>query len=57
MARKRKRKKRGFSSVDRARLGAREAIGTPPPSRAFPSKKRKPPKHKKSLLEGDADSW
>lgn len=46
-----KKKKKKFGAVEEARLRAREAIGTPQPTRAVPSKKHKPPKHKKELIE------
>lgn len=57
MARMRGKRKRSFSAGAQARLRAREAIGTPPPSRAIPSKKRKPPKHKKDPLDDELDAW
>ena len=50
MARKKKKKKE-FGAVEQVRLRAREAIGAPPPTRAVPAKKHKPPKHKKKFLE------
>jgi hypothetical protein len=48
---RRKRKKKEFGAVEKVRLRAREVIGSPPPTRAVPAKKRKPPKHKQKLLE------
>lgn len=50
MSHKKKRKKE-FGVVEAARLRAREAIGMPQPTRAAPSKKHKPPKHRKELME------
>jgi hypothetical protein len=57
MARKKKKKKRQFGPVEQVRLRAREAIGSPPPTRAVPAKKRKPPKHKKKLLEQELNDF
>jgi hypothetical protein len=54
MAKKRKKKKR-FGAVERARMGAREAVGMPPPTRTVPAGKHKPPKHKKKLLEEELE--
>jgi hypothetical protein len=54
MAKKRKKKKK-FGAVEQARLRAREALGTPRPTRAVPAKKHKPPRHKKKLLEQELD--
>jgi hypothetical protein len=53
MARRRKnrKKKKEFGPAAEVRLRAREAIGTPPATRAVVSRKDKPPKHKKRLLE------
>jgi hypothetical protein len=50
-----KRKKKKFGMVERARLGAREVVGMPPPTRAVPAKKHKPPKHKKRLIEEELE--
>lgn len=56
MSKKRdKKKKKRFGAVERARLGARQAIGTPRPTRTVPSKKHKPPKHKKELLSEELE--
>ena len=54
VAKKRKKKKK-FGAVERARLGAREAVGMPPPTRAVPARKHKPPKHKKKLIEEELE--
>ncbi len=55
MARTRSRKKssakKPFRAATEARRQARELQGTPPPTRVIPDKRRKPPKHKKDLLE------
>jgi hypothetical protein len=48
-------KKKKFGAVERARLGAREAVGMPPPTRAVPARKHKPPKHKKRLIEEELE--
>ncbi len=48
---KKRKKKQEFGPVAEARLRAREAIGTPPATRAVVSRKHKPSKHKKRLLE------
>ena len=56
MTRKRKRRKKTgktFGPIEQARLRSREALGTPLPTRAIASKKHKPPKHKKELIERD----
>lgn len=43
---------RGELNVAReARRRAREAVGPPPVERIIPDKRRKPPKHKKPLIE------
>jgi hypothetical protein len=55
VAKKRKKKKKKFGVVERARIGAREIIGMPPPSRAVPARKEKPPKHKKRLIEEELE--
>ena len=48
---KRRKKKQEFGPAAEVRLRDREAIGTPPATRAVVSRKHKPPKHKKRLLE------
>jgi len=40
-----------FSAPAETRRQAREALGTPPPTRVEKDIRRKPPKHKKSLLD------
>jgi hypothetical protein len=45
-----KRKKK-FTAAGEARRRARGAIGQPPRVRILENKRRKPPKHKKTLLE------
>ncbi len=47
---KRKSKKVFRAGVE-ARRRAREAAGTPKAERIIPDKRRKPPKHKKKLIE------
>jgi hypothetical protein len=54
---KRKKRKKTFGPVEQARLRAREAVGTPPPTRTVPAKKHKPPKHKKKLLEEELNEF
>ncbi len=49
MARKKHRKK--YSAGKEARRRARELAGLPPAERVLPDKRRKPPKHKKKLME------
>jgi len=44
-------KHRKFTAGKEARRSARTLIGQPPPERVIPDKRRKPPKHKKSLLD------
>ena len=44
-------KPRKFTAGSEARRRARELAGPPPASRVIPDKRRKPPKHKKKLLE------
>jgi len=52
MPRKRARKKqKTFSAATEVRRQARELVGAPPPTRVIPDKRRKPPKHKKALVE------
>jgi hypothetical protein len=55
MRKKGRRKKKKFSAAKQARSRAREELGTPPPTRAVPSKKHKPPKHKKGLIEREIE--
>jgi hypothetical protein len=50
----RKRKKSRFEKGTEARRIARENVGTPPAARMIPDRRRKPPKHKKSLMEDDS---
>jgi hypothetical protein len=45
----RKKRKPKFTAAKEARRRARLAAGTPPTERVIPDKRRKPPKHKKSL--------
>ncbi|HEU5409506.1 MAG TPA: hypothetical protein VFU57_00675 [Candidatus Acidoferrales bacterium] len=47
----RKRKKQKFEKGTEARRIAREHAGTPPAERVIPDRRKKPPKHKKVLLE------
>ncbi|MFZ0334780.1 MAG: hypothetical protein WAN10_10075 [Candidatus Acidiferrales bacterium] len=51
MTRKRKPK---FEKGTEARRIARENAGTPPAARVIPDRRRKPPKHKKRLVEEDS---
>jgi hypothetical protein len=49
-------KQRIRKKVDRAkeaRRRARETVGAPPAERVIPDKRRKPPRHKKHLIEED----
>jgi hypothetical protein len=48
MARK---KQRRFKVEKEARRRARLGAGTPPPARVIPDKRKKPPKHKKAVVE------
>jgi hypothetical protein len=50
----RKRKKPKFEKGTEARRIARENAGTPPAARVIPDRRRKPPKHKKTLVEEDS---
>ncbi|MFZ0639897.1 MAG: hypothetical protein WA020_12320 [Candidatus Acidiferrales bacterium] len=50
----RKRKKPKFEKGTEARRSARENVGTPPAARVIPDQRRKPPKHKKRLIEDDS---
>ncbi|MGH9786542.1 MAG: hypothetical protein ACRD88_20420 [Terriglobia bacterium] len=55
MPRKRPRKKlKKFSAATEVRRQARELVGAPPPTQVIPDKRRKPPKHKKSLVDQEA---
>jgi len=47
----RKRKKQKFEKGTEARRIAREQAGTPPAARVIPDRRRKPPKHKKAVLD------
>ncbi len=49
MSKTKSRKK--YSVGKEARRRAREMAGAPPAERILPDKRRKPPKHKKKLLE------
>jgi hypothetical protein len=44
-----KKRRTKFTAAKEARRRARLAAGTPPAERVIPDKRRKPPKHKKSL--------
>jgi hypothetical protein len=46
-----RKKKTGIKIEKEARRRARAGIGMPPPERLIPDKRRKNPKHKKSLLD------
>jgi hypothetical protein len=46
-----RRKKSSWKVPKEARRRARLGIGLPPAGRVIPDKRRKPPKHKKSLTE------
>ena len=46
-----KRRKPKFTAANEARRRARQAVGLPPAERVVANKRRKPPKHKKPLLE------
>jgi hypothetical protein len=50
----RRRKKTKFEKGTEARRIARENVGAPPAARIIPDQRRKPPKHKKRLLEEDS---
>jgi hypothetical protein len=45
------RKPKKFRAAKEARRRARIAIGTPQTERVIPDKRKKPPKHKKKLIE------
>lgn len=47
----RKRKKPKFEKGTEARRIAREHVGAPPAEKIIPDRRKKPPKHKKALLE------
>ena len=51
MARKKAKKK--FSAGAEARRIAREKAGSPPAERIIADKRRKPPKHKKRIIEAE----
>jgi hypothetical protein len=44
-------RRRKFSAEKEARRLARERIGSPPAQRVIADRRRKPPKHKKKLLD------
>ena len=46
-----RKRKQKFTAAKEAKRKARETIGSPPPERVIPDKRRKPPKHKRPLLE------
>jgi hypothetical protein len=46
-----KKPKKKFRAATEARRQARELIGTPPPTRVEPDRRRKRPKHKKKAIE------
>jgi hypothetical protein len=46
-----RKKKRKFQKGAETRRLAREKVGTPPPARVIPDRRRKPAKHKKRLIE------
>jgi hypothetical protein len=46
-----KRSKKKYRVGKEARRRAREMAGLPPAGRVIPDKRRKPPKHKKKLIE------
>ena len=48
---RRKKKKPAYDPGKQARRLARAVLGTPPAERVVPSKKRKPPKHRKRERE------
>lgn len=51
MARRKKPEK--FQKAVESRRLARERVGTPPPARVIPNRRRKPAKHKKDWLKED----
>ena len=52
-----KRKKSKFEKGTEARRAARESAGTPPAARVIPDQRRKPPKHKKPLIDLEDNSF
>lgn len=48
-----KHKGRQYDPAKEARRRAREQAGQPPAERIIPDKRRKPPKHKKEILEDE----
>ncbi len=46
-------RKKKLDPAREARRRARAAVGSPPRERVIPDKRRKPPKHKKKLLDED----
>jgi hypothetical protein len=49
----RRRTKKTFSAGGEARRIAREKAGSPPAGRIIADKRRKPPKHKKRIIEAE----
>jgi len=49
----RKKAKKRFSAGGEARRIAREKAGSPPAGRIIADKRRKPPKHKKRIIEAE----
>jgi hypothetical protein len=49
MPSKAKKPKKKFRAATEVRRQSRALLGTPPPTRVEPDRRRKPPKHKKSL--------
>ena len=47
------RRPKTFSASKEVRRRARKAVGTPPASRVDQDQRRKPPKHKKRLIEDE----
>jgi hypothetical protein len=50
-----KKRKKKFTAANEARRRARDVAGPPPAERVIANKLRKPPKHKKALIE-DAET-
>jgi hypothetical protein len=50
-----RRTKSRFKAATEARRRARLGVGLPPPERAIPNKRDKPPKYKKRLIDAAAD--
>ncbi|HEV2297690.1 MAG TPA: hypothetical protein VGR72_04145 [Candidatus Acidoferrales bacterium] len=46
-----RKKPRKFQKAVESRRLARERVGTPPPARVIPNRRRKPQKHKKEWLK------